>query len=463
MKLLQPCLLAPFLLCCCLSGSQANRIYIHPFTLFANKNQSCVTLQDETLDPLQTLPVAPLDIDILTPDSRDTSKQDAREKNITERMLVLVRPLNHVGLRMYQALSKKQHSSNTLFSPVNAYGSLITLYLGASRRTASYFQLFLGISSGTDPDDCVSLVDGHKILKTLQNINYLVDDGPKDQITTQVWTFIRHDALLSKDFFQGTQDSSDTSFVHSVDFSQPQEAEQLVNNFLEKTSDGKVKSIFKDLNSSTDFLFLSSVSFKDNWQTAFQLDKTSLQEFHVDETTTVKAPLMTHTGLYYYLSDAASRCTVVKLPLSTQSYMLLVLPDQGSKLHTLESKLLYDVLSNWHQNLQEGLLELSIPKFSMSSVTDLQDLLMAVSPEIEVKLLGSEAKFTQLSNINPFTINKAINKVTFEISEGPELHDKTELTGIPLKMTINRPFFFSVIEEGSDAILMLGKIMNPTL
>lgn len=188
----------------------------------------------------------------------------------------------------------------------------------------------------------MSLVDGHKVLKTLQGINSLVDDGPKDEITTQVWTFTGQDAQLSEDFIQGTQDFSDTSFIRGVDFSKPQEAEQLVNSFVEKTSDEKVKSVFKDLNSTSDLLFLTSFSFQGlclplfllrcwvpvnvwstvshcttlqfltvffdsvclgNWRTAFQPEKTSSQEFHVDETTTVMAPLMTHTGQYHYLND----------------------------------------------------------------------------------------------------------------------------------------------------------------
>ena len=124
------------------------------------------------------------------------------------------------------------------------------------------FQNLLSLSSETDREDCVSLVDGHKVLKTLQSINSLVDDGPKDEITTQVWTFTRQDAQLSEDFIQGTQDFSDTSFVRGVDFSKPQETEQLMNSFVEKTSDGKVKSVFKDLNSSSDLLFLTSFNFQ---------------------------------------------------------------------------------------------------------------------------------------------------------------------------------------------------------
>ncbi|XP_044069758.1 angiotensinogen [Siniperca chuatsi] len=463
MQILWSPLLA-LLLCCYLSGSQANRVYVHPFHLFAAENVSCETLQTQTSKPLETLPVTLLDIEVLTPDSRDPSKLDAQRQNITERTVVLAELLNSLGLRMYQALSSKQLSSNILLSPVNTFGSLVTFYLGASKKTASSFQLLLGLSSGTDREDCVSLVDGHKVLKTLQSINSLVDDGPKDEITTQVWTFTRQDAQLSEDFIQGTQDFSDTSFIRGVDFSKPQEAEQLVNSFVEKTSDGKVKSVFKDLNSSSNLLFITSFNFQGNWRTAFQPEKTSLQEFHVDETTTVMAPLMTHTGQYHYLNDKVRRCTVVKLSLSKRSYMLLVLPHEGANLHDLESKLRTDVMSDWHQSLQEGLLELSLPKFSMSSVSDLHDLLTNMDPEIETKLLGSQAEFSQLSSTKPFTLDKVVNNVMFEMSEeGAEPEDKIQEEGVPLKLSINRPFFFSVIEGDSNAILMLGKITNPTL
>lgn len=129
-----------------------------------------------------------------------------------------------------------------------------------------FFQLLLGLSSDTDREDCVSLVDGHKVLKTLQGINSLVDDGPKDEITTQVWAFTRQDARLSEDFIQGTQDFSDASFVRGIDFSKSPEAEQLVNNFVEKTSYGMVKHIVKDVNSSSDLLFITSFIFQGLFQ-----------------------------------------------------------------------------------------------------------------------------------------------------------------------------------------------------
>uniref|UniRef100_A0A665U8Z8 Angiotensinogen n=1 Tax=Echeneis naucrates TaxID=173247 RepID=A0A665U8Z8_ECHNA len=434
----------------------ANRVYVHPFHLFATDNVTCETLQSQTSKPLETLPVSLLDIDVLTPDSREQSKGDAQRQNITERTAVLAGLLNSLGLRVYQALSSKQHSTNTLFSPVNTYGSLITFYLGASKKTARLFQLLLGLNRHTDREDCVSLVDGHKVLKTLQSINSVVGNGSKDEVTTQVWAFTRQNVQLSEEFLQGTQDFSDASFIRSVDFSKPQEAEQLLNSFVEKTSQGTVKNIFKDLN--------SSLSLLSNWRTAFQPEETTLQEFHVDDTTTVMVPLMTHRGRFHYLKDKLRRCTVVKLSLSKRSYMLLVLPHEGANLHDIESKLRADVMSAWHQSLQEGLLELSLPKFSMSSETDLNELLTNMDPVVEAQLLGSQAEFSQLSNTKPFTIDKAINKVLFKMSEeGAKPLHKIQEVGAPLKVSINRPFFFSVIDGDSNAILILGKITNPML
>lgn len=53
-----------------------------------------------------------------------------------------------------------------------------------------------------------------------------------------------------------------------------------------------------------------------------------------------------------------------------------------------------------------SLLELSLPKFSMSSETDLHDLLTNMDPKVEAELLGSKAEFSQLSNTKPFTVDK---------------------------------------------------------
>lgn len=53
-----------------------------------------------------------------------------------------------------------------------------------------------------------------------------------------------------------------------------------------------------------------------------------------------------------------------------------------------------------------SLLELSLPQFSLSTTNDMQDLLTNMNPEIEAKLLGSEAEFSQLSSVSPFRVDQ---------------------------------------------------------
>lgn len=130
------------LLCCCISRSQANRVYVHPFNLFAVENVSCATPHTQTSKPRETHPVAPLDIQVLTSDSRDPSNHSTQRQNVTEKMVVLTTLFNSLGLRLYQALSSKQSGTNTLLSPINAYGSLVTFSMGASKNTTDLFQVF---------------------------------------------------------------------------------------------------------------------------------------------------------------------------------------------------------------------------------------------------------------------------------------------------------------------------------
>ncbi|CAM4726933.1 unnamed protein product [Leuciscus chuanchicus] len=442
----------------CFSMGMANRVYVHPFNLFSSENISCEVIQSEQHKPLETVhPLTPLQ-DSTEPDPRPGSTTE-NLKNLTQRTAVLAELQNYLGLRMYQALSRTQKHENTLLSPLNAYGALVTLYLGASKKTAISYQQLLGLNLESEKADCAYFIDGHTVLRTLQTISAHVDES-RNELRTLVWTFITSDADLSKDFLRGTQDFSDDSFVRAVDFSQSKDAEEQVNSFIQKTSDSKVKNLFKGVTAKTDLLFASSVHFKGNWKTAFQPEATTDQEFWTHENSSVKVPFMMHTGDYMFLNDTVRKCSVVKLGLSKRTYMLLALPHEGASLQLIEKQLL-TVIPQWHRHLKEKYLELTLPKFSLTAVTDLRSVLSEMA--VEKYLMGSDANFRRLSSKENFTVDKVLNKVVFEMAEGgSEVQNRTEDGRDPHKVMVNQPFFFAIVEGNSNAILMLGKIINPT-
>lgn len=324
--------------------ARTNRVYVHPFNLFSSENISCEVIQSEEHKPLETVhPLPPLP-GSTDPDPRTASAAESL-KNLTQRTAVLAELQNSLGLRMYQTLSRTQKHTNTLLSPLNAFGALVTLYLGASKKTAISYQQLLGLNLESEQTDCAYFVDGHTVLRTLQAISAHVDESRKE-LRTLVWTFVNSDADLSKEFLRGTQDFSDDSFVRSVDFSQAKDAEVEVNNFIQKTSDNKVKSMFKGVTPKTDLLFASSVHFKGNWKTAFQPEATSDQDFWTQKNSSVQVPFMMHTGDYKYLDDAGRKCSIVRLGLSKRTFMLLVLPHEGASLQDIEKPLL-TVIPTW--------------------------------------------------------------------------------------------------------------------
>ncbi|XP_077093226.1 angiotensinogen [Siphateles boraxobius] len=442
----------------CLAMGTANRVYVHPFTLFSSENISCEVIQNEQHKPLETVhPLTPLQ-DSTEPDPRPGSTIE-NLKNLTQRTAVLAELQNYLGLRMYQTLSRTQKHANTLLSPLNTFGALVTLYLGASKKTAVSYQRLLGLNLESEKADCAYFIDGHTVLRTLQAISAHVDES-RNELRTLVWTFITSDADLSKDFLRGTQDFSDDSFVRAVDFSQTKDAEEQVNDFIQKTSDSKVKNLFKGVTAKTDLLFASSVHFKGNWKTAFQPEATTDQEFWTHENSSVKVPFMMHTGDYMFLNDTVMKCSVIKLGLSKRTYMLLSLPHEGASLQHIEEQLLI-VIPKWHRHLKEKYLELTLPKFSLTAVTDLRSVLSEM--EVEKCLMGSDANFRKLSSKENFTVDKVLNKVVFEMAEGgSEVQNRTEDGRDPHKVMVNHPFFFAIVEGNSNAILMLGKIVNPT-
>ncbi|KAI1896567.1 hypothetical protein AGOR_G00096100 [Albula goreensis] len=442
------------LLTVCFSFVMPNRVYIHPFGLFALENVSCQTVKAQSEKPLKTVKLMHIDPHNAEPKSHTQTNTKSGRQSVTQHISVLSSLQNSLGLRLYQAIKK---TTNSLFSPTNAFETLVTFYFGASKETAANLQQFLGLAKETDKEGCISLFDGHRVLQMLKDIRSMTE-MTEDEFKTVAWIFVSNNTDLSEDFVQGIHDFSDTSYIQAVDFSQPPEAEAQVNSFIQQTSSRKIKHLFKDISPTSDLLFASSIHFKGNWGTT-QPDMASLEEFWINEKTSIKVPLMTQTGNFKYLNDKGRKCMVLKLPLNKRTYMLLVLPHEGAHLDHIEAILTADVISIWHQYLKEGLLKVSLPQFSINTVNDLKDILSHMKlPD----LLGRGANFQRLSSKDRLNINQVLITMAFEMSgDGSENQYTTQDSGPVLKLTVNRPFMFTIIEGNSDAILLLGRITNP--
>ena len=61
------------------------------------------------------------------------------------------------------------------------------------------------------------------------------------------------------------------------------------------------------------------------------------KEFWVDNTTSVSVPMLSGTGTFHYWSDSQNNLSVTRVPLSANTYLLLVQPHHTPDLRKVEA------------------------------------------------------------------------------------------------------------------------------
>lgn len=88
------------------------------------------------------------------------------------------------------------------------------------------------------------------------------------------------------------------------------------------------------------------------WAIPFSPSQSTPQDFHVDENTVVKVPMMRQDKKYHwYLHDRFFPCSVLRMDYVGNARALFILPDKG-KMKEVEEALTPDMLARWNYMLQ---------------------------------------------------------------------------------------------------------------
>ncbi|XP_059771817.1 serpin A11 [Balaenoptera ricei] len=368
--------------------------------------------------------------------------------------------ITNFALRLYKQLAAET-PGNIFFSPVSISSTLALLSLGAQADTPAQILEGLGFNLTETPE-----ADIHQGFQSL--IHTLDLPSPKLELKVGNSLFLDKQLKPQQHFLDNIRELY-RAFAFSVNFTDSNTTRRQINDYVRKQTYGQVVDCLEEFTQDTLMVLLNYMFFKAKWKHPFNCYQTQKQEsFFVDERTSLRIPMMHQKEMHRFLYDQEVACTVLQMEYSGNALALLILPDPG-KMAQVEEALQPETLRKWDQLLLPSLLDLHLPRFSISGTYNLEEIL----PHIGLTgLFNLEADFSGITGQLNRTISRVSHKAAVDVSErGTEAGVASGLLSQPQSLNatsaphahFNRPFLVLLWEVTTQSLLFLGKVVNPAV
>ncbi|NWU44216.1 A1AT protein, partial [Hylia prasina] len=388
------------------------------------------------------------------PEATDPQEQHSHERDPLESCQRIVSSNTDFAFQFYRQATTQHPTKNIFFSPVSISAALALLALGS--RGTSQAQVLEGLAFNLTTIQKEEIHDGfHQLLLLLHR--------PGSQVQLSMGNILFMDKHLKpmkmflkdiKKLYRGKAVSS--SFQNAT------EAKKEINDYVKNKTHGNINQILEDLDPNTLMVIVSYIYFKAYWENPFNIKGTHKDYFHVNAKTSVEVEMMIRDGFYKAYLDRKMSCQVVQIPYKGDVAALFILPNKG-KMKQLEHALTKNTVSKWERSLRRWRMELYIPKLSISSTYDLKRILMNLGV---TDVFSNHADLSGITGNPDLKVSKATHKAVLKIHEnGTEAAAGSSIDILPYSappvVKFNHPFLLLIVDQYTQSILFMGKIVNP--
>uniref|UniRef100_A0A8D0C664 Thyroxine-binding globulin n=1 Tax=Salvator merianae TaxID=96440 RepID=A0A8D0C664_SALMN len=352
---------------------------------------------------------------------------------------------------------------NLIFSPMCISSAFAMLALGARANTLDQILRGLNFRPTEIPE--------RKIHEGFHDLIYMLNNGNSGlQVEMGNCLFVQN-KLHPQDQFLNALRNIYGGDIYMENFKNTRETEQHINSYVERKTHGKISKLVDGVDPITEILLVSYIYMKAKWKKPFNPKHTEAHDFYVDPYTVVKVPMMFQMGMFEIGHDDERSCTVLKLPYDGQGAAYFILPDKGQmdRVATISEQCII-------------ILMLSLPALHQAAFS-----LCLVSGELNLKdimyTMGIVDVFTDRADLSGITgqprsflictqndlisfVLQAIHKAMIVIDEkGTEAAAGTSMDIIPMSvptiLKLEKPFIMMIVDECTNTILFMGKILNP--
>lgn len=259
-----------------------------------------------------------------------------------------------------------------------------------------------------------------------------------------------------EDFYSGN--------IKNVDFKNPANAIETINNWVSGATHGAIKEIVgpQSVSSETSVVIANALYFKGKWKTSFESGITKTQCFHTSNGC-VLTPMMRVSSYFNYSYISKLRAHAIEIPYENKFSMLILLPSQEASIRSVIRDLSHFKLTDILNKLKTADIILEFPKFKFDYATDLVENLKSLRIR---EIFGSKANLSGIIEDGSVLVNSLIHKTRIEVDEeGTVAAAATGAIVIPLigstAVIINRPFIFCIYHQETAHIVFEGILLNP--
>ncbi|KAG8514308.1 Protein Z-dependent protease inhibitor, partial [Galemys pyrenaicus] len=343
--------------------------------------------------------------------------------------------------------------NNVFISPVSVSMALAMLSLGARGHTQAGILQGLGFNITEISEDEI-----HQSFRHLQHL--LGESDTSLEMTMGSALFLDHSLELLELFSADTRNYYKLEAL-KTDFRDRARSSRQINEYVRNKTRGKISDVVMELDGPASLILVNYIFFKGTWAQSFNPESTREGDFHVNELSVVKVPMMLQSGTIRYLVDTVLPCRLVQLDYMGNETAFLILPDQG-EMDTVLAALSRDTIQRWSEALTSSWADLYVPKVSLSGAHDLGGIMAAMGI---ADLLDDQTDFSGITREARLNMSKVVHKAGLQFDEHgvkaaaptqEPLHMAAERR---LTIRFNRPFIIMVFDHFTWSSLFLGKVV----
>lgn len=365
-----------------------------------------------------------------------------------------------VGLKLYRGLV--DGDDNLFFSPHSIISVLGLAFGGAANGTRTEFE---GLLLAPQPSDFHRSMNALERAIASRGAASVGARGEPFALVTlnQVFVDAKHPVepayldLLQQEYGLGARQ---LDFVSAADAALSQ-----INDWVETATRQRIPAILgpRDVSSQTRVVLVNAMYFSSGWATNFTEGSTTPLPFH-GLAGSVDVQMMRAERLSAREFETNELQAVEVAYSGRELSMLIIMPK--SDFRAWEATLNSSVLNDVRSGLVSELLDLSMPRFEMSSRRDLRPPLESLGL---VSAFASErADFSSMSSI-PTHLEGLRHEAWIDVSESGTRAAAATAGGLrppsvdpePKRVIIDRPFFFVIQDDLTKTVLFAGRFVKP--